>query len=393
MYILSEKEFEDVLVLHPELIEPGLTLIDRQAQLESRRTDLIFSDQNDNILLIELKKDIVTRENVEQIQDYLKRLNNKVNKKIRGMLIGQEVPIDIRLLCEEVNVEWKEIKMQELYDYLQNNNNELYDSLFIEGKLHKEAKLVPKMSFQEYLNVISPFGGPYTSYQFFKPIDASPYLSDDSKANRIVADNFIDLIIKHNFNRKIFDENIHLVRDMEKPPEWTVKAKGGAWQGYVISYTMFTSDYPEGIPCEVYIGTIGYRGNCKSTYDDEKSRFIVVRVGKGQKKVTTQYGFHKYLKTKQKALLPYYELKFNAVGLPKIYWDDIYETLNNNGYFVKDSSDKKPSKILWIGEIELDDINIEEKIGNLIESLFAVTIVKAHFKGSEKGYKFDFLNK
>ncbi|MBN8237287.1 DUF91 domain-containing protein [Halobacillus kuroshimensis] len=52
MQILSEKEFEDVLVLHPELIEAGLTLIDRQAQLENKRTDLTFSDEKNNVLLV-----------------------------------------------------------------------------------------------------------------------------------------------------------------------------------------------------------------------------------------------------------------------------------------------------------------------------------------------------
>jgi RecB family endonuclease NucS len=51
VHILSEKEFEYILVLHPELIEDGLTLLGRQAQLESRRTDLTFSDKDGNILL------------------------------------------------------------------------------------------------------------------------------------------------------------------------------------------------------------------------------------------------------------------------------------------------------------------------------------------------------
>ncbi|WP_100333105.1 endonuclease NucS domain-containing protein [Bacillus alkalisoli] len=56
MHILTEREMEDVLALHPELIEKGLTLISRQAQLETRRTDLTFSDKEGKLLLIELKK-------------------------------------------------------------------------------------------------------------------------------------------------------------------------------------------------------------------------------------------------------------------------------------------------------------------------------------------------
>ncbi|MBM7652497.1 endonuclease NucS domain-containing protein [Neobacillus cucumis] len=389
MHILSEKELEDILVIHPELIEDGLTLLDRQAQLESRRTDLTFFDKDKNILLVELKKDIVTLENVEQITDYVKRLKGKVNKRIRGMLIGQEIPQLIQDICKQSNIEWKEITMQSLFHFLQNEDQDLYKSIFIKGKLHKKAISIPKMSFQEYLNETSPFGVPYSSYQFFKPVDASPELSDDSQNNQRVADAFNKLIMGLNFNRSLFRQQIKITRNQEQPPKWNENGNG-SWQGFVIPYTLSSADFPNGLPCEVYLGTIGYRGN-KTTFADEKSRFIVVKVGTRTNQMTTQYGFHKYLRTDKKALLPFYELKFNSKGLPKDLWDSMYETLNNYGYFVKDSADKKSSKILWIGDIALDDLYVEEKISNLLEALFALTIVKAHYKGIEKGLNFNVL--
>ena len=77
MHILSEKEFEDILVIHPELIEEGLGLLERQGQLENRRTDLIFADKNGSILLTELKRDVITLNNIEQIQDYMDRLKKQ----------------------------------------------------------------------------------------------------------------------------------------------------------------------------------------------------------------------------------------------------------------------------------------------------------------------------
>jgi hypothetical protein len=104
----------------------------------------------------------------------------------------------------------------------------------------------------------------------------------------------------------------------------------------------------------------------------------------------TQYGFHKSLNTKEKSLLPYYELKFNAKGLPKQYWNEVYDILNTYRYFVRDSDDKKPTKFLWLGEISLSG-ETDKQVGNLIEALFAVTILKSHYKGAEKGYEFDFL--
>ncbi|WP_100333106.1 hypothetical protein [Bacillus alkalisoli] len=306
------------------------------------------------------------------------------------MLIGQYVPSEIKELCEKETIEWKEVNTEEIYSFLQKENRGLFQALFLDGKLYKQADLVPKLSFQQYLNETSPFGVPYTSYQFFKPIDASPELSNNKEDNQFVADSFIQHIKDTHVDRELFHRNITIVREKGKSPEWRVKGKGNAWQGYVISYLLSYENMK--IPCEVYLGTIGYRGNSKSTYADEQSRFIEVRVGTGTKQVKTQYGFHKYLRTSKRGLYPFYELKFNAVGTPKKHWEDIYHTLNKFGYYVQDSLEKKPSKILWLGEISLNDSLIEKKIGELIEGLFAVTIVKAHYKGAEKGIEFNFFD-
>lgn len=388
MYILSEKEIEDILVIHPELIEEELILLERQGQLENRRTDLIFADKDENLLLIELKKDIITTESIEQILDYRDKLKKHVDKKIRAMLIAQNVSNDIQAICLSNNIECKEIKIEDLFNYLKNNDPKLYNSIFIEGKLHKEALSIPKLSFHDYLKATSsPLGGPYTSYQFFKPIDASPSLSENNKENQLVADEFMTLIKNYQFDRKLFKGKVHIKRVEGKSPEWSVTAKG-AWQGYIVDYELTSNQHY--IPCEIYLGTIGYRGN-KPIFADERSRFLVTRIGKGKKQITTQYGFHKYLNTNKKELLPYYELKFNAKGLPKKYWDDVYRLLNINGYQVEDNEGKN-TKILWLGEISLSD-DSDKQVGNLLEGLFAITILKAHYKGYEKGYVFDFLEK
>lgn len=391
MYILTEKEIEDILVFHPELIEENLVLLERQGQLESRRTDLMFKDQYGNLLLIELKKDVVSIEHVEQILDYRNRLEKHLPMKVRAMLVGQTVPVNIRKICNQKNIEWKEIKIESIFNYLKKNDPDLYHAVFYEGKLdHLKKRIAKKMSFQDYLNVTSPFGGPYTSYQFFKPIDASPELSDDRQKNQEVADAFIQLILHHPFHRSLFNNHIQIKKVSGYKPKWEILTKDKSWQGYVIPYRLFCSDFPTGLPCELYLGTIGYRGN-KPIFADEMSRFIQVKVGRGKNNMTTQYGFHKYLRTEKRALLPFYEVKFSPRGLPKIFWNEIYETLNSYGYKIRDAGDRKAKKLLWIGDLKLDDDRVEEKVGDLIEALFAITIVKAHFKGKEKGIEFSFL--
>lgn len=391
MQILSEKEIEDILVLHPELIETGLTLLDRQAQLESRRTDLTFSDKEGNILLIELKKGSVSLDNVFQIKDYMMRLQSTLKKPIRGMLIGQSLSDDIKKICKKESIEWKEIKTEQLFSYIQKSNQELFEAIFIEGKLHEEAKNVQTLSFHDYLNqTSSPYGGAYTSYQFFKPRDASPELSENNEKNQLIADGFIQLLMEMSFDRYLFNRQIRIRRVEESMPKWSVTAKG-AWQGYEIPYLLTSSEYPSGIPCELYIGTIGYRGN-KPIFADEKSRFLVVRIGGGKRHITTQYGFHKYLQTDKQALFPFYELKYNPKGLPKHLWERTYELLDKYSYKVSSPANKTSYRTLSVGEVSLKAPNVSEQLGNLIEALFAVTVLKSHFKDKEKGFVFEFLH-
>ncbi|MGG1400177.1 endonuclease NucS domain-containing protein [Bacillus salipaludis] len=377
MYILSEKEFEDILVLHPELIEEGLALLQRQGQLKERRTDLIFKDRENQLLLIELKRDSIEKEHVHQIVDYIERLKTLNHLNVRGMLIGQSVPLVIQEICSTFKIEWKEIKNKELYDYLIENDLELYNNIFIEGKLHSEAKKVDGLSFQEYLNQTSPLRVPYTSYQFFLPQDASPELSNDNKLNQLVADEFINLISASTFNKTLFNGEVELKR-LDSLPRWVEKNKGD-WKGYIFDYLLKTKDYPDGIHCELYLGQAGYRGN-KLTFADGNSRFMAIDVGKSKNKSSTQYGFHKYLRVAERALLPFFELKFSAGGLPKHHWNDIYKHLNQYGYKIQDSPNSKSLKCVYVGDIQLDSENIVKQIDNLIEVIFAVTIVKAHYK-------------
>jgi hypothetical protein len=388
MQILSEKEIEDVLVLHSELIEEGLALIDRQTQLENRRTDLMFKDKNNSVLLIELKKDIIAIDHLLQIEDYILRMKKTFKKSFRAMLIGQEVPLEIRSLCASKQIEWKEIKVDYIFEYLKKHDANLYHDIFIEGKLHKRSQDVDKITFHEYLNATSLYGVPYSSYQFFKPVDASPELSPDIQMNMQVADKFFDKLKNASYEVKLFNGAGSLRRKSEEQPYWTSFAKG-SWQGYVMEYELKLHGISHRIPCRLYLGTIGYRGN-KPIFADEKSRFAVFYIGTGKNEMITQYGFHKYLRTEKQSLLPFYELKFNSAGIPPHTREDLYASLSKYGYHIANADKKKSIKVLWLGDIDLRSTNIDAQIRNFIESMFSLTIIKSHYNVS-KGYKLKFL--
>jgi len=120
---ISEKQIEDVLQTNPELIEKGLTFIDRQIPLGNRRIDLMFTDKDEQLLVVELKRGEIRRKDIGQIIEYmgyfLERKNElKIGTSIRTMLIGSKVPEPMQLSLTYYGVEWKEIDINVIRKHL-----------------------------------------------------------------------------------------------------------------------------------------------------------------------------------------------------------------------------------------------------------------------------------
>lgn len=386
MQILSEREIEDILVLHPEILEDGLTLLDRQTQLENRRTDLLFVDKEGSILLIELKKGAIDPTHLEQIEDYISRMKKTYKKPFRAMLVGQQVSQNISEICLQKGIEWKEITVEYLFDYLKVRDSYLFNDLFILNKLSERASKIEGITFHEYIKATSPNGIPYSSYQFFKPIDASPELSDDPWKNMELGNSIFKHLLDATPEIPMFNDEALLRRTTENP-YWSNKAKG-AWQGTVIPYELVINSTADKIPCRLYLGSIGYRGN-KPIFADETSRFAVFYVGTTKNEMMTQYGIHKYLRTDHDAIYPFYELKFNSKGIPPSIQLIIFSVLEKYGYRVTEIG-SSTNKILWFGEVNLKAKNVSAQIIKFLKTMFALTILKAHFNKS-KSYSFSFL--
>ena len=120
----QEDQIEQSLIMHPELIEPGLTWYDpsrpNQYPTEVGRIDLLARDEHDNLVVVELKKDRATSEVVGQIQKYLVWSEKILSpgRTVRGIILarsaekdleyavrGSKYPIDIKVFGDAPPVE------------------------------------------------------------------------------------------------------------------------------------------------------------------------------------------------------------------------------------------------------------------------------------------------
>ena len=114
----KEKEFEDILVRYPELIEPGLELKGRQVNVNRKFVDILYKDRHGQRLIIELKSGTIIRKHVAQLMDYEGYFLTPDDPTIRVMLVGNRVPNNLRRSLDHHGFEWREIPVIKIIEFL-----------------------------------------------------------------------------------------------------------------------------------------------------------------------------------------------------------------------------------------------------------------------------------
>lgn len=110
---ISERQIEDVFeIYHEDLLEPGLQLISRQHIFNNgRRADLIFLDQEQRKLVVELKRNAVTRTDVGQLIEY-RGIMDEENPRI--VLVAPIIPLSIKKAFEHFGIEYLEFSLPQI---------------------------------------------------------------------------------------------------------------------------------------------------------------------------------------------------------------------------------------------------------------------------------------
>jgi len=131
---ITEKQIEDVFeIFHDQLIEPGLELLDRQKTIKEYgvRFDLLFRDKSGKKLILELKRNAVTRDDIGQAIQYAGIVRNS-----RVVLAAPIIPTSIKNAFEHYGIEYIEYDLKKIEQLLKEINDK---KKF--GKKLKEYKL------------------------------------------------------------------------------------------------------------------------------------------------------------------------------------------------------------------------------------------------------------
>jgi len=100
-----------------ELLNENLKPLAWEESSRVGRLDLLFEDRRGDLLVVEVKKGVLPRDAINQIQDYLGLAKNKYpDRAVEGMVVANEIPRERKLALERVSIEWREISEKKFRD-------------------------------------------------------------------------------------------------------------------------------------------------------------------------------------------------------------------------------------------------------------------------------------
>lgn len=139
---MLENDIKDLIALYPEEFFPkkGFKLKGRQLNLGGCYADIVFTDKDSKIIIVEVKREALTKDAPEQILEYyglLKQQNR--NQIIELILCVNTIPHEKRVFLEKFGIECKEIDTSLISNVAKKYNYKFTDEP-IEGHIEKVVK-------------------------------------------------------------------------------------------------------------------------------------------------------------------------------------------------------------------------------------------------------------
>ncbi len=106
----SEAQMQARLARHPEVIEEGLTVLERELLVGVGGVDLYARDALGRFVVVELKRGKATQDAVHQLQRYVEAVRTQVLGEVRGVLAAPGITAPALRALEAAGLEFTEVQ-------------------------------------------------------------------------------------------------------------------------------------------------------------------------------------------------------------------------------------------------------------------------------------------
>lgn len=113
----TEEHLRRVLKKMPWEIEEGLRIIGEEVEIPPGKVDLLARDREGRLVVIELKKGRIGRNEVLQLERYARHYR-RGDPEVRAVIVGQSITPEAEIIAKNLGIEFKQLDVRKLYKKL-----------------------------------------------------------------------------------------------------------------------------------------------------------------------------------------------------------------------------------------------------------------------------------
>ena len=115
----SEEEMQKAILAEPDLVEPGLKIVDFEKKVAPGFVDVYGIDSKGNTVVIEIKKDSAGASAVKQLAEYLNYIEAPTGRKLRPIIVAPSLAKGVLPMVQKLGFEFRPLTLQKSLDALQ----------------------------------------------------------------------------------------------------------------------------------------------------------------------------------------------------------------------------------------------------------------------------------
>ena len=126
----SEEDMQKAILLEPSLVEEGFKPTSYEKKVEPGFVDIYGVDKDGNFVVVEIKRKTAGNEAVLQLAKYVDAIKNRVNRKVRGILVAPSIAKGVQRLLATLELDFKALDPKKCAGILKRSKTRKLETFF-----------------------------------------------------------------------------------------------------------------------------------------------------------------------------------------------------------------------------------------------------------------------